>query len=90
MKLLNKIPGWLVEYGNYLLGDSEYARAKRVFDRHLEDDPYDYDALYGAGWALYITGEYDKALPYLDAAFRLNPTGKATEYYNAVCEKLGV
>ena len=89
MKLSSEFSNWL-KYGQHLALSAEYKRAKRAFDRRLEDDPYDYGALYGAGRALYVTGEYGKALPYLEAAFRLSPIGDATEYYNAVCEKLGV
>ena len=89
MKLSNEFPNWL-KYGQYLANFAEYKRAKRAFDRHLEDNPYDYDALYGAGWAMYMAEKYDKALPYLKAAVQLNPLGEATEYYDCVCGQLGI
>jgi tetratricopeptide (TPR) repeat protein len=37
-------------------------KALRDFERVLELDPYDYDALNGKGWALFELGRYEEAL----------------------------
>ncbi len=66
----------LVHMGSTLSNQGNYTRAMPYFDKVLEIDPNNKDALYGKGDALIILGNYTQALDYLNKALAIDPNDK--------------
>jgi tetratricopeptide (TPR) repeat protein len=63
----------LVDKGNALYNQSNYAEAIQYYDKALTIDPNNQYVLYNEGQAHYSQGDYDQALQYINRALAIDP-----------------
>ncbi|WP_448519692.1 tetratricopeptide repeat protein [Rhodoflexus sp.] len=81
----------LNNYSYYLsLRGEQLDKAKEMSARLIKLEPDNATYLDTHGWVLYVRGEYQAALPFLEKAVRLNPSNPTLlEHYGDVLYKIG-
>ncbi|MGB3616995.1 MAG: tetratricopeptide repeat protein [Catalinimonas sp.] len=71
------------------LRGGELDRARTMGERLVAAHPDDATYLDTYGWVLYVAGEYEEALPYLEKAAKNSDNGTVIEHYGDVLYRLG-
>ena len=74
------LPGGWSLYGQALQEDGKTGEAKTAFQRALQSDPNDFDALLHLGALLRHEGSFAEAAPYLERALELRPASIPARY----------
>jgi len=81
--LLNNYSYYLAQRGEKL------DEAKKMCQKLLENSPESPTYLDTYAWVLYVSGDYKKALKYIEKAVRISPNGTILEHYGDILYQIG-